>query len=70
MKITEFRGKTSQQLHELLAEKRKELVEQKRSLAAGELPNPRVVSITKRDIARIHTSLAEVLQTETSKGDA
>jgi ribosomal protein L29 len=69
MKISEIRLKKEKELHELLASKRKDLVEQQRSLAAGELPNPRVVSGTKRDIARIHTALKQLV-TDTSKGDA
>ena len=47
--------KSEKQLHDLLAEKRTELIAAHRSLAAGELPNPRVVSAAKRDIARILT---------------
>ena len=48
-------NKSEKQLHELLAEKRAELMAAHRSLAAGELPNPRVVPMTKREIARILT---------------
>jgi ribosomal protein L29 len=47
--------KSEKQLHDLLAEKRNDLITAHRSLAAGELPNPRVVAATKRDIARILT---------------
>ena len=47
--------KSEKQLQELLAEKRNDLMVAHRSLAAGELPNPRVVSAAKRDIARILT---------------
>lgn len=47
--------KSEKELHDLLAEKRKDMVEASKSLAAGELPNPRVVAATRRDIARILT---------------
>ena len=40
-----------------------------RALAAGELPNPRVVTKTRREIALIMTVLSEK-SLETSKGDA
>ena len=70
MKASELRGKSVAELDQLLVEKRAELVGNLRSLAAGELPNPRVVGSNRRDIARIHTSLTQARQTETSKGDA
>ena len=70
MKIAELRSKTVAELHALLKEKRTELGNNQRSLAAGELPNPRVVGKVRRDIARILTCLSEAQQTEASKGDA
>ena len=70
MKASELRGKSVAELDKLLVEKRTELVGNLRSLAAGELPNPRVVSNNRRDIARIHTCLTEARKVNTSKGDA
>lgn len=70
MKASELRGKSVAELDKLLVEKRTELVGNLRSLAAGELPNPRVVSSNRRDIARIHTCLTEARKVNTSKGDA
>lgn len=70
MKASELRGKSVAELDQLLVEKNKELLESKRSLAAGELPNPRVVGKLRREIARIHTCLTEARQVKTSKGDA
>jgi len=68
MKYSDLQGKTIAELEKLLAEKRQELGEHKRSLAAGELPNPRVVGNARRDIARIHTGLKATL-TERAKGE-
>lgn len=70
MNTAELRTKTVAELHALLIEKRTELGNNQRSLAAGELPNPRVVGKVRRDIARILTCLSEARQTEASKGDA
>lgn len=73
MKASELRTKSVAELDQLLVEKNKELVENKRSLAAGELPNPRVVGNIRTDIARIHTFLTIARNNqaiETSKGDA
>ncbi len=69
MKATELRTKSEAELHKLLAESRQTLLENKKALAAGELPNPRVVTKTRKEIARIMSLLSEKL-TKTSKGDA
>ena len=69
MKATELRGKSTDELNKLLGETRQALLESKRALAAGELPNPRVVAKNRRDIARIQTILSEK-STNTSKGEA
>lgn len=66
MNPTELRAKSVAELHTLLIEKRVELGNNQRSLAAGELPNPRVVGKVRRDIARILTCLSEAQLTETS----
>lgn len=43
-----------------IAAKQTDLVEAKRSLAAGDLLNPRVITATRRDIARLKTKLREL----------
>lgn len=70
MNASELRTKSVAELNALLIEKRTELMGIQRSLAAGELPNPRVVGKARREIARILTCMHEARQTETSKGDA
>ena len=70
MKASELRTKSVEELEKLLAESRQTLLENQRSLAAGELPNPRVVTKTRRDIARINTLLTQKHTAEPSKGDA
>ena len=55
MAEAKLKDMTEKQLHEQLAEKRMDLVNARRSLAAGELPNPRVVASTKHEIAQILT---------------
>lgn len=70
MKASEFREKTIVELDALLIEKRTEHIVTMRSLAAGELPNTRVVRKNRREIARILTSLTQARQIEASKGDA
>lgn len=49
--------KTIQQLRTELAAKQADLLEARRGHAAGELANPRVLTITKKDIARLHTAI-------------
>jgi ribosomal protein L29 len=58
----DLKSKSVKQLHDLLAEKRTDLAAAHRSLAAGELPNPRVVATTRRDIARILTVINDPSQ--------
>jgi len=76
MKTTELRTKNIAELQKLLGEAKLELNDNLRSLAAGELPNPRVVTKTRKQIARIHSIITEVSQVkveevkEASKGDA
>ena len=48
---------TEKDLHASLATLRKELNDARRSLAANELPNPRVVTNTRREIARTLTAI-------------
>lgn len=40
-----------------LAAKQKDLLEAKRGHRAGELQNPRVLTHTRKDIARLHTAI-------------
>jgi len=70
MKAAELRTKSVDELQTLLGETKTTLLENKRALAAGELPNPRVVGKTRRDIARIQTLIREKKVTKSSKGEA
>ncbi len=63
-KIAEFRGKSVDELQKLLAEKQRELVEAKRSLAAGELVNVRQITALRRDTARLKTLISEASNKE------
>lgn len=57
-KITDAKEvKTVATLHEELALKRTELLEAKRGHAAGELANPRVLTATRKEIARLLTAI-------------
>lgn len=70
MKASELRTKKISELQTLLAETRQTLNENQRSLAAGELPNPRVVAKSRRDIARILSVLAEKVNETSKEGEA
>ena len=52
-----------------LAEQQADLLEAKRSHAAGELVNPRVITKTRKEIARLSTAIraAELAQEKESK---
>lgn len=65
MKPTELRALSLEELNTKLVETKTELRDAERSLAAGELANPRVITKTRRDIARLKTILAE--QTKQTK---
>jgi ribosomal protein L29 len=60
--------KTLKQLKEELTAKRNDLLESKRSNAAGELVNPRVITKTKKEIARLLTAIktAELSEEESN----
>jgi ribosomal protein L29 len=60
--------KTIEQLQEELSTKQNDLIEARRSHAAGELINPRVLTSTKKEIARLHTAIraAELAQEESN----
>jgi ribosomal protein L29 len=49
--------KTLEQLQAELATKQSDLLEARRGHAAGELANPRVLTSTKKEIARLHTAI-------------
>lgn len=49
--------KTLKQLHDELATKRQDLIEARRGHAAGELANPRVLTQTRKEIARLLTAI-------------
>jgi ribosomal protein L29 len=52
--------KTIEQLRTDLAAKQADLLEARRGHAAGELANPRVLTSTKKEIARLHTAIRAV----------
>lgn len=54
-KATEVKSLTA--LQEELAAKQADLIAAKRSHAGGELVNPRVLTITRKEIARLHTAI-------------
>lgn len=58
--------KTIEQLKEELATKRADLLTARRGHAAGELANPRVLTSTKKEIARLLTAIraAEISEKE------
>lgn len=49
--------KTVEQLQTELTTKQSDLLEARRGHAAGELANPRVLTSTKKEIARLHTAI-------------
>ncbi|MBI3889297.1 50S ribosomal protein L29 [Candidatus Saccharibacteria bacterium] len=49
--------KTLDQLREELATKKADQIAAKRSHAAGELVNPRVLTVTRKEIARLHGAI-------------
>ncbi len=58
---------TPEALQVALVTKQSDLLEYRRSLAAGELANPRIVTVTRKDIARLKTALA--MANQTGKGE-
>lgn len=49
--------KTIEQLRDDLAAKQQDLLEAKRSHQAGDLVNPRILTTTRKEIARLHTAI-------------
>ena len=64
MKTSELRTKTPAELVELLTTTRQELSDARRGLAAGELSNPRVITVKRRLIAQINTIAAQAVNEE------
>jgi len=60
--------KTIEQLRTELATKQSDLLEARRGHALGELANPRVLTSTKKEIARLHTAIraAELAEKESN----
>ena len=56
-KTTATEAPTLEQLRKDLATKRQDLIEVKRSNASGELVNQRVITKTRKEIARISTTI-------------
>ncbi len=63
-KKTTKEAKTRSQLQQELDSKRADLLEARRSHAAGELVNPRVLTSTKKEIARLLTAIRAVESSE------
>ncbi|HET8884586.1 MAG TPA: 50S ribosomal protein L29 [Candidatus Saccharimonadales bacterium] len=61
--------KTIEQLRDDLAAKQADQIAAKRGHAAGELTNPRVLTHTRKEIARLHTAIraAEIADAKESK---
>ncbi len=60
VKKVDYRSMSAADLHKLLAEKHQDLLDSRRSLMGGELVNPRVLGVTRKDIARIKTAIRTV----------
>lgn len=61
--------KTIDQLRIDLAAKQKDLSDAKRGHRLGELTNPRVITVTRKEIARLHTAVraAEIAKEKENK---
>ena len=61
--------KTIDQLRIDLAAKQNDLIEAKRGHKLGELTNPRVITVTRKEIARLHTAIraAEIAEKKENK---
>lgn len=55
--VTATEVKTIDQLRIDLAAKQNDLIEAKRGHRMGELTNPRVITTTRKEIARLHTAI-------------
>ena len=61
--------KTIDQLRTDLTAKQTDLIEAKRGHKLGELTNPRAITVTRKEIARLHTAIraAEILEQKENK---
>ena len=57
-------------MHKTLADLRKDLSDARRSLSANELPNPRVVRTTRREIARTLTAINAAAKSQKEQKNA
>lgn len=60
---TPLQQQSPDELRAVLVAKQADLLEYKRSLAAGELANPRIITTTRKEIARLKTVLNTAAQT-------
>lgn len=67
--VEDLRKQSVAELHETLKTVKANLAEAHRSHAAGELVNPRVLSMFKKTIARVQTLIVEKTREETRKED-
>lgn len=64
LKIDDVRKMTTEDLIKKSTELRAEIVEMKRRVHMGEVQNPRVLRVKRRDLARVLTVLGEALAKE------
>lgn len=70
MKASELRDLSVSDLNAKLIETVSELRDATRSLAAGELANPRVITVARRNVARLKTIMAEKQLEQKEKNNA
>lgn len=64
MNPKELRDKTIEELKTLLETAKQDLIDNKKLLAANELANPRVITKTRKEVARLNTIISEKLVSE------
>jgi|GEM_PF-2522329 len=57
--IADYRNMDEKQIHDKIADLRKQMVEQYRAHKAGELPSSSVIAKTRKDVAKALTVLRE-----------
>lgn len=57
--VADYRNMDEKQIHDKIAELRKEMVEQYRAHKAGELPSSAAIAKTRKDVAKALTVLRE-----------
>lgn len=67
--VKDLQGQSLKELAETLKTVRADLAEARRSHAAGELVNPRVLSMFKKTIARVQTLMVEKAREDKGKED-